>query len=39
VLVDRSRRAFMRSSLMRLLEELMGAVLIGLGVRVALEQR
>ena len=39
VLVDRSRRAFMRSSLMRRLEELMGAVLIGLGVRVALEQR
>jgi threonine/homoserine/homoserine lactone efflux protein len=39
VLVDRSRRAFMRSSLMRRLEQLMGAVLIGLGVRVALEQR
>jgi threonine/homoserine/homoserine lactone efflux protein len=39
VLVDRSRRAFVESGLMRRLERLMGAVLIGLGVRVALEQR
>jgi threonine/homoserine/homoserine lactone efflux protein len=39
VLVDRSRRAFLRSRLMRRLEALMGAVLIGLGVRVALEHR
>jgi threonine/homoserine/homoserine lactone efflux protein len=39
VLVDRSRRAFVESGVMRRLERLMGAVLIGLGVRVALEQR
>jgi threonine/homoserine/homoserine lactone efflux protein len=39
VLVDRSRRAFVESGLMRRLERLMGVVLIGLGVRVALEQR
>jgi threonine/homoserine/homoserine lactone efflux protein len=38
-LVDRSRRAFVESELMRRLERLMGAVLIGLGVRVALEHR
>ena len=36
---DRSRRALMRSRLMARLERLMGVVLIGLGVRVALEQR
>jgi threonine/homoserine/homoserine lactone efflux protein len=39
VLVDRSRRAFLQSGVMRRLEQLMGAVLIGLGVRVALEHR
>jgi len=39
MLVDRSRRAFTRSRLARRLERLMGAVLIGVGVRVALEQR
>jgi threonine/homoserine/homoserine lactone efflux protein len=39
VLVDRSRRALVRSRLMARLERLMGVVLIGLGVRVALEQR
>jgi threonine/homoserine/homoserine lactone efflux protein len=39
MLVDRTRRAFARSRLARRLERLMGAVLIALGVRVALEQR
>jgi threonine/homoserine/homoserine lactone efflux protein len=39
VLVDRGRRALTGSRIMQRLEALMGAVLIGLGVRVALEQR
>ena len=39
VVVDRSRRALTGSRLVRRLEQLMGAVLIGLGVRVALDQR
>jgi threonine/homoserine/homoserine lactone efflux protein len=39
MLVDRTRRAFNRSRFARRLERVMGAVLIGVGVRVALEQR
>jgi threonine/homoserine/homoserine lactone efflux protein len=39
VVVDRSRRALIGSRLVHRLEQLMGAVLIGLGVRVALDQR
>jgi threonine/homoserine/homoserine lactone efflux protein len=39
VLVDRSRRAIADSRVMRRVEQLSGAVLIGLGVRVALGQR
>jgi threonine/homoserine/homoserine lactone efflux protein len=37
--VDRTRRALVGSALARRIERLVGAVLIGLGVRVALEQR
>ena len=37
--VDRTRRALVGSALARRVERLVGAVLIGLGVRVALEQR
>lgn len=39
VVVDRSRRALTGSRVVRRLEQLMGAVLIGLGVRVALDLR
>jgi threonine/homoserine/homoserine lactone efflux protein len=39
VVVDRSRRALADSRILRRLEALMGGVLIGLGVRVALERR
>jgi len=39
VLVDRTRRALVGSALARRIERLVGAVLVGLGVRVALEQR
>src|SRR3954447_9472119 len=39
LLVDRTRRALVGSALARRGERLVGAVLIGLGVRVALEQR
>jgi len=37
--VDRTRRALVGSALARRVERLVGAVLVGLGVRVALEQR
>jgi threonine/homoserine/homoserine lactone efflux protein len=37
--VDRTRRALIGSALARRIERLLGAVLVGLGVRVALEQR
>jgi threonine/homoserine/homoserine lactone efflux protein len=37
--VDRTRRALVGSALARRIERLVGAVLVGLGVRVALEQR
>jgi threonine/homoserine/homoserine lactone efflux protein len=39
VAVDRTRRALVGSALARRIERLVGAVLVGLGVRVALEQR
>lgn len=39
VAVDRTRRALVGSALARRVERLVGAVLVGLGVRVALEQR
>ena len=39
VLVDRTRRALVGSALARRIERLLGAVLVGLGGRVALEQR
>src|SRR4051794_8754630 len=39
LLVDRTRRALVGSALARRIERLVGAVLVGLGVRVALEQR
>src|SRR4051812_38572872 len=39
LVVDRTRRALVGSALARRVERLAGAVLVGLGVRVALEQR
>lgn len=39
VVIDRTRRAFVGSGFARRLEQTMGAVLIGLGARVALEHR
>ena len=39
LLVDRTRRALVGSALARTIERLVGAVLVGLGIRVALEQR
>ena len=39
LLVDRTRRALVGSTLARRIERFLGAVLVGLGVRVALEQR
>jgi threonine/homoserine/homoserine lactone efflux protein len=39
LVVDRAKRAFVGSRLARRIERVMGAVLIGLGIRVALEQR
>jgi len=39
VLVSRAKRAILRTALARRIEQAMGAVLIGLGVRVALERR
>ena len=39
LLVDRTRQALVGSALARGLERVVGAVLVGLGVRVALEQR
>lgn len=39
VALDRTRRALIGSALARRVERLVGAGLVGLGVRVALEQR